>query len=90
MAQKMGSGTNLAPGGTHVWQWNNYVHDLVYSFAAKPLSEGYYNGEKQARIANVKYVVTPQHDAPSKTKIVVEITNPGSTSVNYDLYISWA
>jgi hypothetical protein len=88
MAFKMASGSNLQPGGTHVWHWNNYVHDQVYSFAAKPLSQGYYAGTKMVEVTKVRYVVIPQHDAPSKSRIEITVFNPGSSAVNYELYLA--
>jgi hypothetical protein len=90
MASKIATAYNLAPGATQTWTWNNAVHDLVYTFAAKPLSEGYAAGEKQARIGLVKYYVTPQFDAPSKLRITIEVINTGTTSVDYDLYMTYA
>jgi hypothetical protein len=87
MASKIASGSNLPAGGTHYWYWNNAVYDQVYTFAAKPLSQGYPAGEKQAKIASVKYIMTPHFDAPATTAIQIEVYNPGSTSVNYDLFI---
>ena len=89
MATKVGSGSNLPAGGTHVWWWNNFVFGQVYSFSAQPLSGGYYAGEKQAQVTSVKYVVTPQHDAPSKTHIEIVVYNPGASSTNYDLYLTF-
>lgn len=87
MATKIGSGSNLPAGGTHYWYWYNSVYDQVYQFAAKPLSQGYAAGSKQAKITSVKYIMTPNFDAPATTAIQIEVFNPGSTSVNYDLFI---
>lgn len=90
MASKIVTAYNLAPGAAHTWTWFNAVHNLVYTFAAKPLSEGYSAGEKQARIGLVRYYVTPQLDAPSKTRVTIEVINTGTTSVDYDLYMTYA
>jgi len=88
MATKIASGSNLAPGATHVWWWNNYVFGKVYAFAAQPLSAGYHVGETQTQVVSVKYVTTPQRDAPSTGHIEIVLSNPGTTPTSYELYMT--
>jgi hypothetical protein len=90
MATKIGSGSNLAPGGTHVWWWNNYVFEDVYTFAAHPLAASYMVGQTQAQVTSVKYVVIPHHDAYSTNHIEIVVSNPGGSATSYDLFMTVA
>jgi hypothetical protein len=82
-ATKMASGFQFKPGDTAFWLWNNAPGDTVYSFSVQPYVLSGSNGS--AQVTGVNYYI---HGNPQEREVHISIKNTGSTTINYDLFMS--
>jgi hypothetical protein len=91
-ATKLGSGYNFAPGSKVVWTWYNAPSDTVYSFSVQPhLIDGYmdtFAGDGKAAVTYVNYYTIKQSYEAPKRQVHIEVTNTGSSTIHYDLFMS--
>jgi hypothetical protein len=82
-ATKMVSGFQFKPGAKAHWAWYNAHSDTVYSFSVQPYVLTGSDGK--AEVTKVNYYIQGN---PQARQVHIEVTNTGSTTINYDLFMS--
>lgn len=82
-ATKMASGFQFKPGDTALWVWNNAPSDTVYSFSVQPYV--LLGSQGSVQVTGVNYYI---HGNPQEREVYISVKNTGSTTINYDLFMS--